>query len=84
MKSLSIIDIIEMNPDDHDLELDNKIEATPEYQEALTNFKKAINTLETSLKLKIDDEVARMEVAARDIAFNEGFKMAVRLILSIN
>lgn len=82
MKNLTITDLIEMYPDNHDFELGNKIKENPEYKKAQKEFYRIIDTLETKIRLKLDDEAVRMETIAKDVAFNEGFKLAIQLILS--
>lgn len=82
MKIINIMDLIDMRFEDHNLELDNKIKAAPGYMEAQEKFLELINSLESKKKLDISDTATYMETIAIDTAFNEGFKLAIQLILS--
>lgn len=79
---MKIIDLIEMHPDDHDMEIMEAIKENPLYVQAQIEFLEAIDKLEKEPKLLIDDKVCLMETIAIDVAFNEGFKTAIQLILS--
>ena len=71
-----------MHPDDHDMEIMEAIKENPLYVQAQIEFLKAIDKLEKEPKLLIDEKACLMETIAIDVAFNEGFKMAIQLILS--
>lgn len=82
MKTINIMDLINMPFEDYDLELGKKIEAAPGYKETQEKYLELINSLEKQIKFDIDSAATYMETIAIDVAFNEGFKLAIQLILS--
>lgn len=82
MKSLNITDLISMDMEEYDKECVDKVEENPEYIKVQKKYNALLETLDVKTRLGIDDEVVRMETLVMDAAFNGGFKLAVRLILS--
>lgn len=82
MKTINIMDLINMRFKDHDLEISNKIKAASGYEEAEEKFKELVNSLDKQIMLDIDEVATYMETVSRDVAFNEGFRLAIQLILS--
>jgi hypothetical protein len=82
MKVKNIMDIIDASFEDFDMELSEKIKDAPGYNESREVFEETVNALENEAKFILDKTAVRMEVISRDVAINEGFKMAVRLIFS--
>jgi len=82
MKIVNIMDLIDMDFESHSQELAEKIKAAPGYKEAQEKYLELIDSLETKTKIDIDSATTYMETLAMDIAFNEGFKLAIQLILS--
>lgn len=81
MNKLNIVDLLSTGYDKFDNVLSNIIESNNEYQEALEVFDKGISSLEKNTRLEVESCESRMETIAKETAFNEGFKMGVRLIL---
>ena len=82
MKANNIMDIINLAFEDHDTELSEKIKDVPGYNESQKIYSETIHSLEKETMFKIDNAAVRMETISRDVAVNEGFKLAVRLIFS--
>ena len=71
--------------EEHDSTLQDAINNDPEYTEVAQRIEENYRKLEKlnyELWVNMDSDVNLLEVIARDIAFNEGFKLAVKLILS--
>lgn len=82
MKANNIMDIITLDREDCEAELNDKIKDVFGYEESQKEYDETIHSLEKETMFKIDDAVTQMETIARDMAVNEGFKLAVRLIFS--
>ena len=85
MNNLCITDLMFGSMEEHDLELQNAISINPEYTEAVKRIEKHYEELKKlgyKQWLEMDSNINGLEIAARDTAFNEGFKLAVKLILS--
>jgi ribosomal protein S25 len=82
MRAKNIMDIIGAEFEDFDMELNEKIKDAPGYDESQKSFNETIHTLEKATMFKIDSDVMRMEAISKDVAVNEGFKLAVKLIFS--
>ncbi len=81
-KHLQITDLMFGCVEEHDLSLQKMIESNPDYVKTLNNLNEKLNNLDVQTKIDIDSDFSYMEIIARDTAFNEGFKLAVKLILS--
>lgn len=82
MKVKNIMDIIDADSEAFGAELDEKIKKAPGYNESQKSFEETIHTLDKATMFKIDSDVMRMETVLKDIAVNEGFKLAIKLIFS--
>lgn len=83
--TLQITDLMFGSFEEHDLKLHNIIKSNPEYMGAVKDLEEhyeELKKINPDLWLEMDSDVNRVEVISRDIAFNEGFKLAVKLILS--
>ena len=80
--NLNITDLIFGSFEEHDTELSNAIALNSEYKSAEKKLKGQLNKLDTKTRLEIDDTICLLETHSRDTAFNEGFKLAVRLLMS--
>ncbi len=85
INTLKITDLMLGSFDKNEMDLHNAINANPEYVETVAKVEKhyeKLKTLDRELWLDMDADLVTMETIARDTAFNEGFKLAVRLIFS--
>lgn len=85
INTIQITDLMFGGFEEHDTKLSNAIDSNPEYMETVKKVEShydELRKLDRELWAKMNSDVTRMEVAARDIAFNEGFKLAIKLILS--
>ncbi len=84
-KLLGIKDLMNKPFEDHDMELQKVLRDNPEYIEAEKTVKELMEKVkgfDRKIWLDLDAETNYMEALARDVAFNEGFKLAVKLLLS--
>ncbi len=81
MDKLNIVDMICAGYEKFANGLGEIIESNSEYQKAQETFRENISTLEGDIKVDLADSEVEMETIAKETAFNEGFKMGVRLIL---
>lgn len=85
INNLNITDLIFGSMEEHDAKLSDAIDSNPEYMEAVNKVKEhyeKLKELAPEMWFEMDSDITTMEVASRDIAFNEGFKLAIKLILS--
>lgn len=81
MNKLNIVDLLSTGYEKFANDLEKIIESNGEYQEAQEAFSEGISKLEKDIWLEVESCEVRMETIAKETAFNEGFKMGVRLIL---
>lgn len=81
MNKLNVVDLLSTGYSKFADNLGKMIESNSEYQEAQEIFCKGISNLEKDTWLEVESNEVIMENVARETAFNEGFKMGVRLIL---
>jgi hypothetical protein len=85
MTNITIIDLMNKPVEDHDMELQKVINDNPEYvkaQETVSELMEKLKDLDWKIQFGLDAEIGYKEALARDTAFNEGFKFAIRFILS--
>lgn len=85
INTLQITDLVFGSVDKHEEDLNKTINANPEYTQAVERVNEhyeKLKTLDRELWLDMDADLITLETIARDTAFNEGFKLAVKLILS--
>jgi len=82
MNVKNIMNIIDMEAEDFGIELSKKIESVPGFKESQKSFEETIHTLDKATMFKVDSDVMRLEAISRDVAVNEGFKLAIKLIFS--
>lgn len=85
VNTLNITDLMFGDMEEHDAALQNTINANPEYIETAKKIEKhyeKLKTLDHKMWFEMDSDVNTLEVIVRGTAFNEGFKLAVKLILS--
>lgn len=85
MKTISVTELLCVGFEAHELGLHEKIKASAEYQKAEEVFLKHIDSIRSndySCASEIEESVSVMESVAKDTGFDEGFKLAVRLISS--
>jgi predicted nuclease with TOPRIM domain len=85
MLNLTVKDLINKSFEDHDSALGEAIKNNPEYTEAEKRYEKLLERLkelDKQIWLDLDSEANLLEALAVDTAFNEGFKLAIKLILS--
>lgn len=85
LKGITITELIEMNPDDHDREIWKRIEETTDHKKQEKVFIKVLDDLLKSNKeqwKELNTAVPAMETAVMDVAFECGFRTAVKLIFS--
>lgn len=80
---ISVRKLIDMDFEEYEEYLDKKIKKDSFYNEKVQEFQDICDK-ETDKKtaLKLDASCVAIETAARDIAFDEGFKLGVKFILS--
>lgn len=85
INGISINDLIDMNLDDHDTEVFNIIKKTTDYEK----YSKDIETVLEYLKENnreyrsiLDSAIAMNEGIIKNVAFEQGFKTAIKLIFS--
>lgn len=85
LKGVSIIDLFEMSPEDHDAEVYEVAHNTTEYNK----YNKVINdVLKYLLENKkeywseLDIATASIEAIIKNVAFEQGFKTAIKLMFS--
>lgn len=85
MNTIQITDLMFRDVEEHDQKLTKALESTPAYKEAVSKLNETtekVKALDRDLWFELDSDIITAEVAARDAAFNEGFKLGVKLILS--
>ncbi len=85
INTLIITDLIFGSVEKHESDLDNAINANPEYAEAAARANEhyeKVKKLDAELWLEMEADLITLETISRDAAFNEGFRLAVRLIFS--
>jgi hypothetical protein len=85
MNTIQITDLMFKDVEEHDLKLSKVFDSTPAYTEAVSKLNETtekVKALDRDLWFELDSDIINVEVVARDTAFNEGFKLAVKLILS--
>lgn len=82
MKGIDILELIDAGTEEIDEIIDDKLEKDERYKKAEKEFLEMIEPLEQKYDLDIESAELIMETWAREVAFNEGFKMGVRLIIS--
>lgn len=85
INTLQITDLMFGSFEKNEMDLHNVINANPEYVETVAKVEQhyeKLKKLDRELWLEMDADLVTMETIARDTAFNEGFKLAVKLILS--
>lgn len=71
--------------EDHDMELQMAINNNQDYiksQETVAELLEKLKDVDKKTWIDLDSEIRFSEALARDTAFNEGFKLGIRLILS--
>ena len=83
--NLNITDLILGGYEDYDMEIAKAIDNNPKYIEAVQKIEghyEKLKHFDKKLWLEMDSDINTLETIAKDTAFNEGFKLAIRLILS--
>lgn len=82
---LNIKDLMDKPFEDHDMELQKVIRDNPKYIEAEKTFEgllEKVKQFDREIWFDLDNEANFLETLAIDTAFNEGFKLAIKLIFS--
>lgn len=84
MKDFNIVNLMCIGFDGYEEFINGKLKGNEEYKEAEKTFEEHLKTMQEEKGFeymdKVDNAVITMETAARDTAFNEGFKMGIRFI----
>jgi hypothetical protein len=85
LKGISIIDLIEMSADDHDGEVFDIIKKTTDYDKCNEVIGDVLDYLLENNKeywSALDNAASAIEGIIKDVAFEQGFKTAIKLIFS--
>lgn len=85
LKGVSIIDLIEMNAADHDTEIFEIAKKTTDYNKYEKDIDDVLDYLQKNNKEYwsiLDDATGMIEGIVKNVAFEQGFKTAIQLILS--
>lgn len=84
MRDFNAVNLMCIGFDDYEEFINSKIKENKEYAEAEDTYLKYLDEIKEKEGFKymdeMDDAVTVMEYTARNVAFNEGFKMGIRFI----
>ncbi len=85
LDSITITELIEMHPDDHDKMIIDIVRQTTDYVKYAAIVETAISDLKKDNKgywSELESAICALESCVQEVAFDQGFRTAVRLIIS--